>query len=90
MKADGRFGPAQVTANKAGDLTLLTTHARRRPRGRRDAGRSSSTCASDIVPQAFAGAPAKVYVTGNTAGVVDYLGFFDTLAADRPGSWSSA
>jgi len=29
-----------------------------------------------VVPQAFAGVPAKVYVAGNTAGVVDYLAFF--------------
>ena len=32
---------------------------------------------SDIVPAAVSGTQVKIYVTGNTAGVVDYLGFFD-------------
>ena len=32
----------------------------------------------DIVPAAVDGTSAKIYVTGTTAGVVDYLGFFDT------------
>jgi RND superfamily putative drug exporter len=31
----------------------------------------------DLIPAAFAGSPAHVYVTGTTAGVLDYLGFFD-------------
>ena len=40
--------------------------------------RSSSTLRTALVPGAFAGSPAKVYVTGNTAFVVDYLAFFHT------------
>ena len=77
MKADGRFGPAQVTANKAGDLTLVTTTLAGDP-----AGETTQSLVkhlrSDMVPAAVDGTSAKVYVTGNTAGVVDYLGFFDT------------
>ena len=75
MKKDGRFAPVQATTNKAGDLTLLTTALAGDPVG-------DSTQAlvkhlrTDLVPEAFAGSPAKVYVTGTTAGVVDYLGFF--------------
>ena len=52
--------------------------AGRRPRRPTPHRRSSSTCAATSIPAAFAGAPAQVYVTGTTAGVVDYLGFFDT------------
>jgi RND superfamily putative drug exporter len=76
MKKDGRFAPVQATPNKAGDLTLLTTALAGDPVG-------DSTQAlvkhlrDDMVPAAFAGSPARVYVTGTTAGVVDYLGFFD-------------
>jgi uncharacterized membrane protein YdfJ with MMPL/SSD domain len=77
MQADGRFGPAQVTANEAGDLTLITTTLAGDP-----AGEATQSLVrhlrSDIVPAATDGTSAKVYVTGNTAGVVDYLGFFDT------------
>jgi RND superfamily putative drug exporter len=77
MKEDGRFAPAQVTVNKAGDLTLLTTALAGDPV-------ADSTQAlvkhlrSDIIPTAFTGDANHVYVTGTTAGVVDYLGFFDT------------
>ena len=77
MKEDGRFAPVHATVNKAGDLTLLTTALAGDPV-------ADSTQAlvkhlrSDMIPAAFAGGPAQVYVTGTTAGVVDYLGFFDT------------
>ena len=77
MTADGRFGPAQVTANEAGDLTLITTTLAGDPAG--EATQSLvKHLRSDIVPAAVDGTSAEIYVTGNTAGVVDYLGFFDT------------
>jgi RND superfamily putative drug exporter len=77
MKADGRFAPAQVTANETGDLTLLTTMLAGDPAG--EATQSLvKHLRSDIVPAAVEGTSAKIYVTGTTAGVVDYLGFFDT------------
>ncbi len=77
MKEDGRFAPVQAAVNEAGDLTLLTTALAGDPV-------ADSTQAlvqhlrNDMIPAAFAGSPAQVYVTGTTAGVVDYLGFFDT------------
>jgi len=77
MKEDGRFAPVHATVNKAGDLTLLTTALAGDPV-------ADSTQAlvqhlrNDMIPEAFAGSPAQVYVTGTTAGVVDYLGYFDT------------
>jgi RND superfamily putative drug exporter len=77
MQSDGRFGPPQVTVDKTGDLTVLTTAMAGDPAG--DATQALvKHLRGDVVPLAFAGVPAKVYVAGNTAGVVDYLGFFHT------------
>ena len=77
LKGDGDFGPAQVTANEAGDLTLITTTLAGDPAG--EATQSLvKHLRNDIVPAAVDGTSAKIYVTGNTAGVVDYLAFFDT------------
>ena len=75
LSSDGRFGPAQTIVDKAGDLTLVRPPLRRRPGRRRHAGLVKHVRTA-IVPAAFAGAPAKVYVSGNTAFVVDYLAFF--------------
>jgi len=75
MSRDGRFGPAQLVANRAGDLTVLTTTLAGDPAG--DGTRAQvAHLRDDLVPAAFAGTPAHVYVTGNTAFVVDYLAFF--------------
>ncbi len=75
LKADGRFGPSQVVVNKAGDLTVVSTTLAGDPAG--EATQSVvNHLRTDVVPQVFAGSLAKVYVTGNTAGVVDYLAFF--------------
>ena len=75
MRNDGRFGPAQTTVDKAGDLTLVSTTL-----SGDSAGDSTRALVQHLrtamVPAAFAGAPAKVYVSGNTAFVVDYLDFF--------------
>ncbi len=77
LKADGRFGPAQVAVNKAGSLTVVSTTL---------AGDPASEATQNIirqlresvVPTAFGGGTAShVYITGTTAGVVDYLDFFD-------------
>jgi len=77
MKEDGRFAPVHATVNKAGDLTLLTTALDGDPVA--DSAQALvKYLRSDMIPAAFAGGPAQVYVTGTTAGVVDYLGFFDT------------
>ncbi|MGZ4199587.1 MAG: MMPL family transporter, partial [Thermoleophilia bacterium] len=75
LRSDGRFGPAQVTADKAGDLTLVSTTLAGDPAG--DATQALvGHVRTSLVPAAFAGVPAKVYVSGNTAFVVDYLAFF--------------
>jgi RND superfamily putative drug exporter len=75
MRNDGRFGPAQTTVDKAGDLTLVSTTLSGDPAG--DSTRALvQHLRTAMVPAAFAGAPAKVYVSGNTAFVVDYLDFF--------------
>ena len=75
MRSDGRFGPAQTTVDKAGDLTLVSTTLSGDPAG--DSTRALVRhLRAAMVPAAFAGAPAKVYVSGNTAFVVDYLDFF--------------
>jgi RND superfamily putative drug exporter len=76
LKADGRFGPAQVAVNKAGNLTVVATTL---------AGDPASEATQNIirqlresvVPTAFGAAASHVYITGTTAGVVDYLDFFD-------------
>ena len=77
MTADGAFGPAQVTANEKGDLTLITTTLAGDPAGEATQN-VVKRLREDIVPQAAGDVASKIYVTGNTAGVVDYLGFFDT------------
>ena len=75
LRSDGRFGPAQTVVDKAGDLTLVTTSLTGDPAG--DATQALvKHVRTALVPAAFAGAPAKVYVSGNTAFVVDYLAFF--------------
>jgi len=75
VKGDGAFGPAQVTANEAGDLTLITTTLAGDPAG--EATQSVVRRLREvIVPQAAGDLAGRVYVAGTTAGVVDYLGFF--------------
>ena len=76
LKADGRFGPAQVAVNKNENLTVVSTTL---------AGDPASEATQNIirqlresaVPAAFGGAASHVYITGTTSGVVDYLDFFD-------------
>jgi RND superfamily putative drug exporter len=76
LEADRRFGPSQVAVSKAGDLTVLSAPL---------AGDPAAAAMQDViknlrdnvVPTAFGAAASHVYVAGTTAGVVDYLGFFD-------------
>ena len=75
MKSDGRFGPAQTVVDKAGDLTLVSTTLAGDPAGDTTQALVGHVRAA-MVPAAFAGTQTKVYVTGNTAFVVDYLAFF--------------
>jgi len=77
LKEDGRFGPVQASTDQKGTLTMLSTTLAGDPAG---AGAQSvvTHLREVVVPEAFAGVPAEVYVAGNTAGVVDYLAFFHT------------
>jgi RND superfamily putative drug exporter len=76
LTADGRFGPAQVAVSKAGDLTVLSVPL---------AGDPAAEATQDVikhlrarlVPAAFGATASHVYIAGTTAGVVDYLAFFD-------------
>ena len=72
LVADAAFGPALVQTNKAGDLTLLTVPVKG------DAVGDTAIAAvrdlrGSLVPQAFRSSGAAVYVTGQTAGNVDYI-----------------
>ena len=75
IKSDEGFGPTQVTVDKGRDMTLLTTTLAGDPAGT-TAQAAVRHLRDDLIPAAFSGATAKVYVTGTTAGVVDYLAFF--------------
>ena len=76
LAADGRFSPSQVSINKAGNLILVDTGLAGDPAG--DAAQAVvKHIRNDLVPAAFAGTHAKVYVTGTTGFVVDYLAFFN-------------
>ncbi len=65
-----------MTSDKAGDLTLVSVPLAGDPTGDAAQAMIKHVRTSDV-PQAFAGVPARVYVTGNAAGVVDYLAFFN-------------
>jgi len=72
LTGDATFGPAQVQTNSAGDLTLLTVPLKG------DAVADAAISAvrdlrGTLIPQAFRGSGAGVYVTGMTAGNVDYM-----------------
>ncbi len=76
LKADDRFGPAQVTVNEAGDLTLVSVPLAGDPAGD-ETQVVIERLRAEVVPAAFGDVAADVYVAGTTAGVVDYLDFFD-------------
>jgi RND superfamily putative drug exporter len=76
LTADRRFGPAQVAVNEAGDLTLVSVPLAGDPAGD-ETQAVIERLRADVVPAAFADMAAHVYVAGTTAGVVDYLDFFD-------------
>jgi RND superfamily putative drug exporter len=73
LAADSAFGPVQTETAKSGTLALLSVPVK---------GDSVANLAlskvrklrSTYIPQAFASSGAKVYVTGQTAGNVDYIG----------------
>ena len=76
VEADRRFGPAQVAVSKAGDLTVLSAPLAGDPASA-DTQDVVKRLRDSVVPAAFGATASHVYVAGTTAGVVDYLDFFD-------------
>ena len=78
LAADPAFGPVQPQTDKAGDLALLSV-----PVNGDAVGTSRSNKVRELrgtlVPQAFAGTGASVYVTGETAGNLDYIDIVEQL-----------
>ncbi len=72
LVANGGFGPVQTQAGKAGNLALLSVPVNGDATGSYALGKVT-TLRSTYIPQAFAGSGAKVYVTGQTAGNLDYI-----------------
>jgi putative drug exporter of the RND superfamily len=76
LKADDRFGPAQVAVSEAGDLAVLSVPLAGDPAAEATQNVVKHLRAT-VVPAAFGATASHVYITGMTAGVVDYLAFFD-------------
>lgn len=76
LKTDGRFVAAQITVNKANNLTLVTTAVAGDPATQK-AQDMVLDLRTNIVAPIFKNVPAKAYVSGSSAFVVDYRGFFD-------------
>jgi RND superfamily putative drug exporter len=77
LAGDEAFGPAQVAASPAGDLTLVSVPVADEASGDLSIAKVRELRA-DLVPAAFAGSGAQVYVTGETAGNVDYMDIVDS------------
>ncbi|MCC7365941.1 MAG: MMPL family transporter [Dehalococcoidia bacterium] len=70
VATDSEFGPSAFEANPAGNLGLLRITFAGDPQS--DAARSAvRRLRSDYIPEAFAGVPGDVYVTGATAIDID-------------------
>jgi RND superfamily putative drug exporter len=66
------FGPVQVQPSPRGDLALVQTPLTVDPSGT-TATAAVKDLRGSLIPAAFAGVPARVYVTGQTALNVDYV-----------------
>jgi putative drug exporter of the RND superfamily len=76
LEADGRFGPVQAAYSPRRDLTVLSVALAGDPAAE-ETQKVISQLREDVVPAAFGPVADDVYITGTTAAVVDYLGFFD-------------
>lgn len=76
LEADGRFGPAQVDISRGRDLTVLSVALAGDPASEATQG-VIEHLRTDVVPAAFGDDAGHVHITGTTAGVLDYLDFFD-------------
>ncbi len=70
------FPPADLVVNPAGDLALLTVALHGEPRSH-EAVAVVNELRNRIIPDAFAGAPAEVYVGGVTANSADLFDIVD-------------
>ena len=72
LELDSGFGPSTLTRNESGDLALLTVPLSAGP-STEEAIASVRTLRGEYIPQAFSGVSATVFVTGITAGEVDFV-----------------
>jgi uncharacterized membrane protein YdfJ with MMPL/SSD domain len=72
LAADPRFGQGRIAQSRSGEQALLTVPVRGDSAD--DAARSAvSDLRSQLIPAAFAGTDATVYVGGDTADNIDYI-----------------
>jgi RND superfamily putative drug exporter len=76
LRADSRFAAVKVTSNTTGDLALVTTAVAGDPAAQQ-AQNMARYLRTRIVAPIFKGVPAKTYVSGSSAFVLDYRAFFD-------------
>ena len=76
LGADPLFGPSRVQANPSGDLAVVSVPINGDPSSKR-ATSSIDRIRDDYVRTAFTGAPAKVYVGGDTAFNKDFFDLTD-------------
>ncbi len=69
---DPAFGPVQLQTDKAGNLALLSVPVNGDPTGSLALNKVRELRGT-LIPKAFAGSGASVYVTGQTAGNLDYI-----------------
>jgi RND superfamily putative drug exporter len=72
LAADGSFGPPQVQTARSGDLALVSVPMNL-PSTSDEGLAKVRELREQLVPAAFAGSGASVYVTGETAGNIDYI-----------------
>ena len=72
LARDPAFGPPQVQASKTGDLTLVSVPVNGDAQGDLAIAKVRELRGT-LVPQAFGATAGKVYVTGATAGNIDYI-----------------
>ena len=84
LSTDPAFGPVQTQLARTGDLALVTVPVNGDATGPLALDKVRQLRAS-LIPKAFAGAGASVYVTGQTAGNLDYIdivnGYFPWVVA---------
>ena len=72
IATDPAFGPVQLQTDKAGNLALLAVPVNGDPTGNLALNKVRELRGT-LIPRAFNGSGASVYVTGQTAGNLDYI-----------------